>query len=206
MAYVHELNTDYPTTCPFVLEVRDKYVDWRYTMDYGYIRYHTGSNVLFEHKLVAELVHGPKPAGWHTHHIDNVRTNNAWYNLVHLSPSDHARRHSWEKYLTWCQQCGAELWKDRTRINRNTHTFCNVDCARKFNRIHIQSNPHLRKPSRESLQTLLIEIPNFCELGRMFGVSDNAVRKWAKKYELDYSHVDGRTKQSNSSTLVRTRT
>jgi Zn finger protein HypA/HybF involved in hydrogenase expression len=38
-------------------------------------------------------------------------------------------------------------------------------------------------PSKEELK-VLIENNSFVKIGEMYGVSDNAVRKWAKKYEL----------------------
>jgi hypothetical protein len=41
----------------------------------------------------------------------------------------------------------------------------------------------VQRPTKEELQ-LLIEKHNWSELGRQFGVSDNAVRKWAKRYKL----------------------
>lgn len=190
MALVVELNDNYPIQCEFVATVRSKYADWRYTLDSGYIRYHIGSQVLYEHKLVAELIHGPKPHTWHVHHIDNNRRNNAWYNLVHLSPGDHAKMHKTDSYMVWCAQCQSELWINRTRISRSksNQNFCNPDCYWQFVR------EHSPKPSKDVLARHLEETPNFCALGRMFGVSDNAVRKWAKSYGLDISRIDGRLK------------
>ena len=38
-------------------------------------------------------------------------------------------------------------------------------------------------PEKEELEKLIFNIP-FTEIGRKFGVSDNAVRKWCKKYQL----------------------
>ena len=42
-----------------------------------------------------------------------------------------------------------------------------------------------RKVERPSYETLLIELEasNYCAVGRKYGVSDNAVRKWIKNYE-----------------------
>jgi len=39
------------------------------------------------------------------------------------------------------------------------------------------------RPSRERLKSE-ISIMNWCSLGRKYGVSDNAVRKWARQYGL----------------------
>ena len=46
-----------------------------------------------------------------------------------------------------------------------------------------------RIPNRNNLINL-IKTYNFKELGRMFGVSDNSVRKWCKKYKLPFRSSD----------------
>jgi hypothetical protein len=45
------------------------------------------------------------------------------------------------------------------------------------------SKRKVERPSREHLQFLLTQY-SFTELGRRYRVSDNAVRKWAKSYEI----------------------
>jgi 5-methylcytosine-specific restriction endonuclease McrA len=44
-------------------------------------------------------------------------------------------------------------------------------------------NRKVERPSKDELQTLLVE-NSFVEIGKIFFVSDNAVRKWAKRYCL----------------------
>jgi len=49
-----------------------------------------------------------------------------------------------------------------------------------------QDRPHKRKvvrPSKEELEKLIKELP-MTTIGKQFEVSDNAVRKWAKRYKL----------------------
>jgi transposase-like protein len=46
------------------------------------------------------------------------------------------------------------------------------------------------------------EIGNWSALGRHFGVSDNAVRKWAKRFGLDLSLCNGRYKPTKTTTPV----
>ena len=41
----------------------------------------------------------------------------------------------------------------------------------------------VERPSCEDLKVMIAGL-SFCEIGRRFGVSDNAVRKWAKSYGL----------------------
>lgn len=47
----------------------------------------------------------------------------------------------------------------------------------------ITNNNNLTKPSREELLNLLLT-ENFTSIGRIYNVSDNAVRKWCKKYNI----------------------
>ena len=44
-------------------------------------------------------------------------------------------------------------------------------------------------PNKEDLFEL-IQNKSFCEIGRMYGVTDNAVRKWCKCYEIPYRKRD----------------
>ena len=40
-------------------------------------------------------------------------------------------------------------------------------------------------PSKEYLENLILTYP-FTKIGEMYNVSDNAVRKWCKKYDLPF--------------------
>lgn len=42
---------------------------------------------------------------------------------------------------------------------------------------------HSRKPDRETLK-VLVRQKSFCQIGKDFGVSDNAIRKWCVSYNL----------------------
>jgi hypothetical protein len=54
--------------------------------------------------------------------------------------------------------------------------YCSQDCSHKHRRI-------VERPSKEELEKL-IEQNNWVTIGQQYGVSDNAVRKWARKYGL----------------------
>lgn len=72
-----------------------------------------------------------------------------------------------EKRRNHCIDCGAVIDKDAKRC---------VKCSTFSRRIVI-------RPSKDELK-LLIENNNWRKIGRMFGVSDSAVTKWAKQYEI----------------------
>ena len=55
--------------------------------------------------------------------------------------------------------------------------FCSFTC------MGFSSRKVENRPNKEELEKL-IEENSFCALGRMFGVSDNAVRKWARSYGI----------------------
>ena len=39
-------------------------------------------------------------------------------------------------------------------------------------------------PTKEKLIELMAEHKNYCKIARMYNVTDNSVRKWAKKYGI----------------------
>ncbi len=70
-----------------------------------------------------------------------------------------------------CAFC-AESFSTKT----NKQIYCSVSC----NKLHIRK---VERPTKEELEELLLD-KSWCEVGRIFKVSDNAVRKWAKRYEI----------------------
>ena len=71
------------------------------------------------------------------------------------------------KQRHYCIDCGVEI---KTKAER-----C-VDCAHKAQR-------KCERPTRDELKTLIRE-NSFVFIGKMYGVSDNAVKKWCKLYNL----------------------
>ncbi len=56
-----------------------------------------------------------------------------------------------------------------------------VDCYRNYQSKNV--------PTKEELEKLIYNMP-FVKIGKKYGVSDNAVRKWCKKYGLPYKYND----------------
>lgn len=156
-------------------------------------RVHRG--YVYEHIVEAEKMLGRHLTNNEcVHHLDFNRANNAYSNLLVLLHSQHGKLHAWlaagapinescrlnrvnsvksksasEPKL--CEVCG----RQRQGTNKR---FCSNACSAKV--MHATKVPH---PSKEQLAGE-ITTANWCALGRKYGVSDSAVRKWARKYRL----------------------
>ena len=71
------------------------------------------------------------------------------------------------KKIYYCKHCGAEVTEGND---------CCPKCASIQRRV-------VDRPSREELKNLIRTIP-FTKIGKKYGVSDNAVRKWCFSYQL----------------------
>lgn len=108
----------------------------------------------------------------HLEHKDGNGNNALIENLEFLCPNCHSQTKTFSgrknKLKYFCKKCGEE--------NRGYGQFC-FNCSnfdkRKVNR-----------PLKEELKKLLTSNTPYTTIGKMFGVSDNAVRKWAKSYDL----------------------
>jgi len=74
-----------------------------------------------------------------------------------------------------CEVCGKSFFS--TEYPNKTQKLCSAECS------SISRRKVRERPSKQELE-ILIEQYSFVRLGKIYGVSDNAVRKWAKKYEL----------------------
>ena len=77
--------------------------------------------------------------------------------------------------VRFCLECGTQIHRD------NESGLCEV-CVRKRTR-------KVERPNREEMKELL-QKHTFVDLGKMFGVSDNAIRKWCKNYNLPSKKAD----------------
>jgi len=73
-----------------------------------------------------------------------------------------------------CERCGKKYNDVESHINRRK--YCGVKCSRLASR-------KCKHPTKRELLALL-KNNSFCAIGRLFNVSDNAVRKWAKQYNI----------------------
>lgn len=138
------------------------------------------SGSVYEHILIAEQKLGRSlKEGEVVHHIDENRSNNNPDNLlVFKTKADHTRFH----------KTGIKILEGDVYIS--PENIC-IDCGKiidnhtKVQRCLLCSHKAQRKVERPAYDQLLIDKQNMsmCAIGRKYGVSDNAVRKWIKWYE-----------------------
>jgi hypothetical protein len=122
-------------------------------------------------------------------HINGVRDDNRLTNLRIVCPNCAATldTHCGRKNRTIierdCLLCG-ETFVVKYRI----HRYCSPACGQRSPGPRGRPFPERRKVERPQYDQLIREIAetNYSAVGRKYGVSDNAVRKWVKWYERQH--------------------
>lgn len=149
---------------------------------------------VYTHILVAEEKLGRLlNPGECVHHIDENKHNNSLDNIiVFKSNADHSAFH---KGVEKVQDGDVWYCPDKRIYDKEICPVCNtnykyehaemcIDCWNKLNRAFIKDT-NIELPSREVLKDK-IRTNNFVQIGKEYNVSDNAVRKWCKFYNLPY--------------------
>ncbi len=128
-------------------------------------------------------------------HINGVRDDNRLENLQIVCPNCAAtldthcgRAIESPPPLRNCDRCGVLF-----RAKHRTQHYCSRECGVRWDRSRIrgQAKPALRRVARPPREQLLAEIEatSYLAVGRKYGVSDNAVRKWVRFYEREAARV-----------------
>lgn len=168
------------------------------------------TGTVYEHMLVAEAMLGRElKAGEEVHHKDENRKNNSPTNLmVFKSNADHTAYHGGcdivldgDVYVAirknrksnegksglvdTCPFCGGE---------KNYQATMCINCWNKYKSKNI--------PSKAILRDLILNY-TMVAIGKMYNVSDNAVRNWCKKYNLPYRRKEINMLKQQSSVVDR---
>jgi len=75
--------------------------------------------------------------------------------------------------------------------------FCSISCATRNQRRAYEPQPQIRRVERPPYPQLMRELAatNYSAVGRKYGVSDNAVRKWVRWYEREMAQEEERAQQ-----------
>lgn len=153
-----------------------------------YIRRDTVQSYILKQKLIREGIKeakceicklsewNGKPIPLELHHIDCNHYNNNLDNLMILCPNCHAqqpgnsganKQEKQKKQINRCIDCGKVIDKKAVR------------CKKCEGKRRITEKP----VTREELK-LLIRTKTFVQIGNMYGLSDNAIRKWCDEFNL----------------------
>lgn len=132
-------------------------------------------------------------------HINGVATDNRIDNLRIVCPNCAAtlpthcgRKNRLLREERSCLYCGRKFM-----VKYATHRYCSQSCGI-HNKGPRDPRPERRKVERPSYEQLMSDVASmsFVAIGRKYGVSDNAVRKWIRWYEYQREMEEWRLRGS----------
>lgn len=153
------------------------------------------SGYVYEHIAIAEeMLKRPLRDNEVVHHLDFNRANNRYENLLVLERGQHSKLHAWlaagaptpediknghavKTKLTqpsFCASCGRTL-------QLQCEKYCSSACSHETRR-------KVARPSPKELRKDIEAMP-FVHIGKKYGVSDTAIKKWARAYGLPTTRI-----------------
>lgn len=108
-----------------------------------------------------------------TEMVQSINTGRYWHDINREYP---IRKRKLRK-KNYCKDCGIEI------------NYKSIRCTQCENKHRLEVNVNNMKVSKEELNDLIHKY-SFIKIGEMFGVSDNAIRKWCQKYGLPCKRKD----------------
>ena len=132
-------------------------------------------------------------------HINGVATDNRLGNLRIVCPNcaatldTHCGRNL--KVMRACARCGAPF-----RPGNRTQRHCSLECGghSEASRAAQRSARRVERPPYAQLMREIAET-SYVAVGRRYGVSDNAIRKWVRQYEREAGQVSARASPAAAS-------
>jgi len=136
------------------------------------------------------------------HHIDTNHKNNHLDNLLVVCPNCHSYLHKLSKNKTkkvkYSSTVNINVLNNTSKTSKTKKTneninfckTCGVQISKGANHCKhcagiINNKDKTKKPTPFGLISKIKEYNmNFCAIGRYYGVSDNAIRKWCKSYKI----------------------
>ena len=133
------------------------------------------------------------------HHIDELtKTQRPSYVITHWTWERAIKE--LEKCILVCSNCHGEIHEKKSNVDLRNYVkpwinkscpvcnesfdtkdekqnYCSSECRIIGNRI-------VERPTKEQLSDLITNKISWTKMGKIFHVSDNAVRKWAKQYKI----------------------
>lgn len=138
-----------------------------------------------------------EPMGMILDHINGVRDDHRLENLRIVCPNCAAtlpthcgRKNKIMRAQRECRHCHQVFVP-----SAGSQRYCSRSCGVRWDRSRLRGRPKpdIRKVERPPYEKLIAEIEatSYCAVGRKYGVSDNAVRKWVRFYEQEAERVRG---------------
>ena len=130
-------------------------------------------------------VYNDKPLVLHLEHINGINNDNRLENLCFLCPNCHSQTN------TYCGK-NRKYSKKTNMVNCNTETCAEYDIQleeikkekEKEDALRLKKFSNVRRPTEQILRKMIEDLP-LAKIAAKYGVSSNAVKKWADKYNIE---------------------
>ena len=144
---------------------------------------------VYEHIVVAQKAMGRDLTDKEeVHHLNGIRDDNNPENLLVLEASQHSKLHNWLRSNNIDLEGRDNFPRSKTYKTDRSCIICNElikGHSRYYcSRVCQQKQTSTNRPRKETLEHLFDTGVPFTQMGKMYGVSDNAVRKWFEFYNM----------------------